>query len=86
MNSKSKKRLELVKWRKEVEFVNHWPTGAKPDNYDPLVDKHNLYYFQLPSIQKHLKKLKKKAKKELSTSENEALIEGLTRNRQIFGK
>lgn len=29
MNSKSKKRLELVKWRKEVEFVSHWPSNNK---------------------------------------------------------
>ena len=45
MKSKSKKRLELIKWRKEVEFVSYWPTTSKPKEYDPLVDKHNLYYF-----------------------------------------
>jgi hypothetical protein len=63
MRSKSKKRIDILKWRKEVEFVDQWPNQSKPLQYDGLVDKHNLYYFQLPSVQKHLKKLKKKAKR-----------------------
>lgn len=69
MKSKSRKRFDIVKWRQEVEFVNHWPSTFKPEQYNALTDKHNLYYFQLPSIQKHLKKLRKKANKEQNNAE-----------------
>ena len=70
MKSNTKKRTDIDNWKKEVLFVDRWDPKSKPEEYNPLVDKHNLYFFQLPSVQKHLKKLKRKAKKENSTSDN----------------
>ena len=83
--SKSKKKLN-TELRQEWGFVNEWAEGDRPKAYDPLLDKHNLYFFQLPTVQKHLRKLKKKMRKGVETVEKEELMQKLEKNSIIFGK
>ena len=61
----------------ETGFVTSWGSSPKGISYDPLEDKHNRYFFKLPAIQEHLKKWKKKAKREPGWADNTALIHSI---------